>query len=201
MKIRTIVVCLTVFLSTLISVAGARAQGGDTVPPKSTSKVNVKYDKGKDLTTISLKSMTITRLDQEKTTAGSRGLPVHQMAVEGSFAYNGAKEVKSASLRFFTSAGNYIFLKPQEVTVAIDRENAEKGRAFSLGLSSYRSNPPKFNTVFEEFFDLAIPADAIRKFAVAETLEFYVGPASYKLTPKQIEAFKEWETFLPKESK
>lgn len=190
------------FLIALLLIFESSASNAqDNAPPKSTSKINVLFDRDKDLTTISIKPMIISRLEQEKKSASSRDTPLLQMDVGGSLTYTGqgaSKRVKDVSLQFHAVAGNYYFLKPQEIIVAIDRDVADKGRAFSLGLSTYKSLAPKFNTVYEEYFDLAIPADALRKFAAAGTLEFFVGPVVYKLTPKQLDSFKEWETFLPK---
>jgi hypothetical protein len=188
------------FLILFAAVLNAPVLAQEQAPPKSTSRVNVRFDKGKNLSTISLKSMTITRLDQEKRGAGDRDFPLHQMDIEGNFTFAGqfiGGEVKDAKLIFHAVASNYIFLKAQDVTVAIDRDKAEKARAFSLGMTSYRSMPPKFGSVYEEYFELAIPIDAIRKFAAAEQLEFFLGPVTYTLTPKQLDAIKEWSKFLP----
>lgn len=181
------------------TVSNAFAQSPE--PPKSTSKINVKYDKGKDLTTVSLKSTTITRPNQEKTTASN--LPLHQMDLEGSFVHVGqfpTTPAKDIQLRFHAVAQTYIFLKPQEVIVAIDREVPNKDRGFSLGMTGYKSLPPKYNTVYEEFFEITIPTDALRKIAAAESVEFFFGPVTYKLTEKQMFSMKEWSKFLPAES-
>ena len=166
--------------------------------PKSTSRVNVKYDKGKDLTTITLKRTTITSVTQEKATASN--LPLHQMDLDVAFSYRGQKAldpVTDVVMTFHCVAGTYIFLKGQEVIAAIDRAVAGKDRGFNLGMTKYSSSPPKFNSVYEENMEITIPVDALRKFADAKSLELYLGPISYELTQKQMDGIKEFAGFLP----
>ena len=172
------------------------AQG--PIPPKSAGNVKVKYDKGKDRTTVSLKSSTITTIGQEKATASN--LPLHQMDFEAWFTYSGetpGKPVEEAVFRFHCVAGTYIFLKGQEVLVAVDRLVPGKDRGFSLGMTGYKSTAPKFNSVYEEFLDVKVPTDAIKKIGSAETVEFYLGPIPYKFTPKQMESFRQFSQYLP----
>ena len=179
------------------SVLPAAAQTAVPSPLKSTSNVKVKYDKGKSVTTVSLKPFTLTSLQQEKS-AGSN-LPLHQMDFEASFSGQGdaAKPlVGDIVLRFHCVAGTYIFLKGQEVIVAVNRDIPGQDRGFTLGNTAYRSNPPKFNSVYEEFLDLKVPADAIKKMAAAETVDIYLGPVPYRFTSKQLAALKEFGTLL-----
>ena len=102
--------------------------------------------------------------------------------------------------RFHCVAGTLIFLKPQEVIVALDREVPGKDRGFSLGMTGYRSDPPKFNSVYEEFMQIKVPADALRKIAASDSAEFYLGPIAYQLTPKQLGGLKELAAYLHQDS-
>ena len=103
-------------------------------------------------------------------------------------------------LRFKCVSGTYIFLRGQELIVAIDREIPGRDRGFVLGTTSYKSLPPKFNSVFEEIMELKVPVDALKKFADAQTLEFYLGPVTYKFTSKQQDALKEMYKSLPEKT-
>lgn len=192
-----------IFLFVVVCSVNAQTPPAETAktPPKSTSKINVKYDKSKDTTLISLKSMTITAPSQEKS-AGSN-LPLHQMDFEASFSYKGqfsGPAVDEVLLRFKCVAGTYIFLRGQELIVAIDRQIPGKDRGFSLGMTGYKSLSPKFNSVYEEIMEIKVPVDALKKFAQAEAVEFFFGPVTYKFTPKQQDAWKEMYKFLPEKA-
>jgi len=128
-----------------------------TDPPKSTSRVTVKYDKGKDMTQVSLKPFKIDRYDQEKQMGGN--FKPHQMEFDAWFSYKGQATgpIQEVTFRFHCTSNTYIFLHGQEVIVAIDREIKDKDRGFSLGMSEYRSESPKFNTVYEENMTLKVP--------------------------------------------
>jgi len=198
-------ICRILFLSSVLLAAQAilaQPATPDKTAPKSTSKVNVKYDRSKDVTTVSLKSMTVTAPKQEKDVGST--LPLHQMDFEASFSYKGqfaGEPVSDVSLRFKCVAGTYIFLRGQELIMALDRRIPGQDRGFSLGMTSYKSFPPKFNSVYEELMELRVPTDALHKFATAKTVEFFFGPIIYELTQKQHDAVKEFASFLPPSDK
>lgn len=174
------------------------AQTPEPTPQESTSKVTVKYDKSKDTTTVTLKSMTLTRVYQEK--QRSQDFPLHQLDMTVFFTYKGqvpTQPVEEVTVRFNNLAGSYTFMRGQEVIVALDRLVTGKDRAFSLGMTTYKSNAPKFNSVYEEIMELNAPADAMVKLSNAETVDIYFGPLMYALTKKQHEAVKEFRSFLP----
>lgn len=186
------------FCSPSLANAQTPTPAADKVPPKSTSKVSVKYDKSKDTTLVILKSMTITRNDQEKEFA--QNFPSHQMEFESLLSYKGqfpGAPVGDVILRFRCVSSTYIFLRGQELKVIADRKDPDKARGFSLGFTDYKSMAPKFNTVYEEIMEIKAPPDAIFKFADARTLEFFFGPIVYQLTPKQQDAIKDFKSFLP----
>lgn len=149
----------------------------------SAPEVSSKYNKSKDLTTVRLKPFKITTIGQEKQIGNN--IPLHQMDLEISYSYSGqkiTKPVEDVNLRFHAVAGNYVFLKGQQVIAVLDKEVQGQDRAISLGTTDYKSVAPKFNSVYEEFLSLNIPPDALVKMAKAETVEIYVGPVGYRLS-------------------
>jgi hypothetical protein len=164
---------------------------------KPKSSVSVKYDKKKDITTVRLKSFRVTQLILEKQAMTS--VPLHQTDLEISFSFAGetaTKPVDDVAFRFQVSSDNYTFLRPQAVMAVLDKEVEGKGRAFSLGNSEYKSYPPKFNTIFEETLISMAPADALSKIAKAKSLEIYLGPVGYTITPSQLAGIQELATYL-----
>lgn len=168
-----------------------RATQEDKNKAKSSGRINVKYDKSKDTTTVTLKPIALSGLAQERRAAPN--IPLHQTDMEAFFTFPGqqpAKPVESVTLRFRVTSGNYFLLRDQPIGVALDRENKEKGRAIQLGTAKYSSNL-KFNSVYEEYLTLIVPAEALRKVAAADTIEVYLGPIGYQLKENQRDALRE----------
>ena len=161
------------------------------------SPVNVRYDKKTDTTTVRLKPFKISRLILEK--EASTDVPLHQVDLEIYFTYRGqtsSSPVEDVFFRFQVSSSNYVFLRPQESMAILDN-TAGNGRAFSLGVSDYKSYPPKFNSVFEETLVVKAPSDALTKMAKAEKLQIYLGPVAYDITDKQFAAIRALADSLP----
>jgi len=194
-KTLQLIVLNIVFLSATNMGQISSDSSAENSPLKSTSRISVKYDKSNDVTLVSLKSITITRYDQEKQLA--RNFPQHQMEFEAFYEFKGQtpkseESVEKVTLRFRCVSNRYIFLRGQELVVALDREIKGKDRGFSLGNTQYKSLTPEFNTVFKEVMDITVPSDAVKKFSAAQMLEFFVGPIVYRLTDKQLDAIKEF---------
>lgn len=188
---------LVVIISTAVALSQDTSSGSEKTRLKRSSRISVKYEKSKDLTTVRLKQMTITRLSQEKEIANN--IPLHQMDLDAWFSFPGLRPTKSIDevvVRFHATASNYVFLRQQPVIAALDREIAGQDRAFSLGMTEYKSASPKFNSVYEEDLILKMPSDALVKMSKAASLEFFVGPVVYKLTDAQHEALREMSGYL-----
>jgi hypothetical protein len=187
---RSFIVIAILALGTVI----AMAQNED----KSKSSVTVKYDKKKDVTTVRLKTMRVTRLILEKEAMTS--VPLHQADLEISFSFSGETPktpVSDVAFRFLISANNYTFLRPQAVMAVLDKEVEGKGRAFSLGNTDYKSYQ-RFNTIFEETLIVMAPAEALVKMTTAKSLDIYLGPIGYTISPAQLDAIKEMARSLPR---
>lgn len=182
-------VCLS-FL--LFCVYTMQAQDGTTAASKASlkknSNISSKYDKGKNQTTVRLKALPLTGLQEEQPQVEA-AIPKHQMDMEVFFTYEGQqpeKPVDKVTLRFHTTANNYIFSRAQPVSVILDEKvEGAQGRLIRLGDTEYKSDL-KFNSVYEEIMTLTIPASALEKMAAAKTVTIYVGASPYQLKEKQM---------------
>src|SRR3982751_5996954 len=97
-------------LALLLCAAGhSFAQGSSD---KKSSKVSVKYDKGKDATTARLKPFALKRLPS--VTDKATNITEHQMDLEIIFQFKGQGKgtVKDeVEFRFHCTAANYVFLR------------------------------------------------------------------------------------------
>lgn len=181
----------TVFALVSLGTVFALGQGTETPKPKTNKHISSKYDKGKDRTTVKLKSMPLTGLSDERKTVTA--VASHQMDVEASFSHPGqaaTEQVAELELRFHMTAGAYLFLKPQQIVLALD-QGTEQGRAIDLGFSNYKSTV-QFNSVYEEFLNLTIPFTALDKMTKAKKVEIYVGPLVYQLKDEQIQDLRDF---------
>jgi hypothetical protein len=189
-----IIVCLASNVASTTTTTTALAQTQDQKPQsksKSSGRVTVKYDKSKDTTTVALKTIALTGLSQERQQAVN--VPLHQTDMEAFFTYSGqqmTKPVETVTLRFRVVSQYNIFTREQPLVAALDKESAEKGRAIPLGTTKYSSNV-KFNSVYEEVLTISIPADALKRVAAADSIEFYLGPIGYQLKESGREALRE----------
>ena len=168
----------------------AFAQGTDAAKPKPNKRISSKYDKGKDRTTVKLKAMPLTGLNDERKTVTA--VASHQMDVEVSFTHPGqtvTEQVAEMEFRFHMTAGAYLFYKPQQIVVALD-QGSDEGRAMDLGFTGYKSTT-QFNSVFEEFMSITIPFSALDKITKAKKVELYVGPVAYELKDAQIQDLRD----------
>ena len=179
------------------SAANAQAEGDKGKDKKS--PVVTKYDKGKDVTTVRLKQFSISRLSQEKDAAPN--FPLHQMDLEVSYGFKGQNSgpvVDGINFKFHAAAGNYLFLRETQVNAVLDRDSNGMDRVIQLGMSNYKSAPPKFNSVYEEYLTVSAPPEALEKIAKANRIELFVGPVGYRLSESQTEAIKALAASLPK---
>lgn len=175
----------------LVSVAGVAV-----AQDKPDSLLTVKFDAKKNMTTVRLKSMKLSPVIVQDQSASQ--IPLHQVQLDISTSFEGEKPTKpvDVQLRFYVTSGKYIFLTPQAAMAVLDKEG-DKGRAFALGTSDYKSLPSKFNSIFEEVLVITTPAEAIMKMADAKTLHLYLGPVPYPVVGKgQLDAIKELAEFL-----
>lgn len=178
-----VIFCFTLLLACAYSLA---AQDGQKESAKK-SNVSSKYNKSKNQTTVTLKPMALTGLQEEQPQLQT--IPKHQMDLDVFFTYAGeqiAAPVENVTLRFRATENNYFFLRGQPVSVVLDEKvEGAQGRLLKLGETDYKSNL-KFNSVYEETMTVSVPASAIMKIAEAKTATIYVGASGYTLKDKQL---------------
>jgi hypothetical protein len=165
---------------------------------KGSKMISTSFDKKKGARVVKMRRSTITRIAQEKDTAPN--FPLHQMDFEMSLAQKGLDgpgEISDVVLTFYAVGRNYVFLRPAQVMAVMDRDAEGEDRAIGLGMSTYRSEAPKFNTVFEESMSVTIPAEALARMAKANALELFVGPIGYRLNENQLSAVREMARLIP----
>jgi hypothetical protein len=175
------------FILLLVCAYSFQAQEGE----KKSSNISSKYNKAKNQTTVTLKTMPLKEA-RERAPAGYQ-LRV-QMDMDAFFTYPGEKiekPVQTVTLRFHATANVYNFARPQTVSIVIDEKvPGGAGKVLKLGDTDYKSDL-KFNSVYEEFMNITIPAATLAKIGEAKTVDIYVGTYGYTLREKQIADLRE----------
>jgi hypothetical protein len=179
-----VVLCCTMLL---VCAYSFRAQDGKKEGEKKNGNISSKYNKSKNQTTVTLKPLALTGLQDEKPQI--QDIPTHQMDMEVFFSYPGEKmekPVENVTLRFHVTTRAYFFLRGQPVNVVLDEKvEGATGRLLKLGDTDYKSDL-KFNSIYEEFMTITIPAEALTKISAAKKVAIYVGASPYLLKEKQV---------------
>jgi hypothetical protein len=187
------VFCVLVALGiSVVSSLGQETPKPDPAPAKSNKNISAKYDKGKDLTTVKLKEMTLSTLQDARKQVVD--IPTHEMYMSGEFSYSGTavkEQVETLKLTFREVSRAYFFLKGQQIVVALDPDDTERGRAIDLGFTNYKSDV-QFNSAYQEFMTLVLPFTALDKITKAKAVTLYVGQIPYRLTDKQIQNLRDF---------
>lgn len=183
-----VIFCFTfLFMCTYSTGAQETKTASNKESLKKNGNISSKYNKSKNLTTVSLKPMALTELRQNTPQTGY--VQKLQMDMETFFTYPGetiAKPVETVTLRFHGTANNYIFAQGQPISVVLDEKvEGATGRMLRLGDTDYKSDL-KFNSIYEEYLTISIPADALTKISEAKTIAIYVGSYAYSLKEKQV---------------
>jgi hypothetical protein len=176
---------ITLLLSLILTLTSFTPAQDDKQSAKAKSKfLKTKYDKGKDLTTVSLKTLN---LGGSMTKEVGNLQEVSQLDLDGSFTYQGAEITKpadSVTLAFKTFARYPIYQRPQNLVAVLDND-----RALMLGGTGYKSNSRTFG--IEEILSLSVPSDAMIKIRDAKSVKFILGAREIQLREKDHEALRE----------
>lgn len=171
------------FALLLVCAYSFQAQEGE----KKNNNISSKYNKSKNQTTVTLKTMALKDVMGERSPTGYQQRI--QMDMDAFFTYPGEKlekPVETVTLRFHATANVYNFARAQPVSVVIDEKvPGGTGKVLKLGNTDYKSDL-KFNSVYEEFMNITIPAETLAKIGEAKTVDIYVGSYGYTLREKQI---------------
>lgn len=166
------------------SFAQSDKKSGDKNSSKSASHVKTKYDKGKNLTTVTLKSMDLGGSMTRESTNLSQ---VTQITLDVSFNYPGeqkTKSVESAMMRFTSRAKYPVFQRSQNLMLVIDG-----GTAIPLGGTTYKTDSQTF--YMDEIFDIAVPYEAMKRVAEAQSVSFYLGNREIRLRTEHLDDLRE----------
>ncbi|MEO6393965.1 MAG: hypothetical protein ABIP75_19080 [Pyrinomonadaceae bacterium] len=158
--------------------------------PTKNKHLKFKYDKSKDTTTVKLDSMVLADLDRQRKQRGN--IPPYVLNIEMTFSYPGktvVKPVESFDILFRASASNFIFLKGQQIVVALD-QGTDQGRALDLGMTGYKSTT-EFNSVYAELMKITVTSAALEKIVKANQVDFYLGPDGFGITEKQMQDLRD----------
>jgi hypothetical protein len=175
----TLLLCLILTLSSFTP-----AQDDKKPAPAKNKFLKTKYDKGKNLTLVSLKTLN---LGGSMTREAQNLADVSQLDLDGSFTYEGAemkKQAEAVTLAFKTFARYPIYQRGQNLVGVLDDD-----RALMLGGTDYKSNSRTFG--IEEILSVSVPYDAMLKIRDAKTLKFILGAREIKLREKDHEALRE----------
>lgn len=175
-------------LAAILVVMPVLATGQDSAEPKASSKsaknVKAKYDKKKDLTTVTLKTIPLTSsLTREVSTAGE----TTQLDLSVSFTHPGeqiAKPAEAAILKFKSTSRYPAFQKPQSLMAVVDDD-----RAIPLADTNYSSNSQTFYV--EENMAATIPYEIMKRISTANRLKFFLGQREINLKQDQLEDLRE----------
>jgi hypothetical protein len=169
----------------LVSTSFGFAQDDKQAAAKAKSKyLKTKFDKGKDITTVSLKTISLSgSMTQEVGNLAD----VPQLDLDGSFTYQGSqmvKPVEATTLAFKTFSRYPVYQRGQNLVGVLDND-----RALMLGATEYKSSSRTFG--IEEILSISVPLDAMQKIADAKTVKFVLGAREIKLKEKDHEALRE----------
>ncbi|HEX6186593.1 MAG TPA: hypothetical protein VFZ40_00820 [Pyrinomonadaceae bacterium] len=173
-------------VKSIIIVTAILAVGGMVLAAqdkKTKSNVKSKFDKGKNVTTVTLKTGIGGATSREVTNTGE----VPQIDMEVSFSYPGeapAKPVDTANFKFKSTSRYPVFQRSQNLMAVLDDD-----RAIEIGGTSYKSNSQTF--YMEEIMEIAIPHEAMKKFSEAKTLKFFLGVREIKFRDDQFSDLRE----------
>jgi hypothetical protein len=167
----------------MIVLANSFAAGQDpaAIKPETTNKhIKVKYNKSKDLTTVTLKTLSLSSaMNREFTRESESG----NLDLEVEFTYPGQTLSKPAEALKFTFRGtqkNQVWQKAQTIALVIDEETA-----LVLGQSTYSSKSQTF--YFEEVMSIPVPYEAAKKMAAAKTLRIQLGTRIINIKDDQLQ--------------
>lgn len=168
-------------LTIIIAIAsGCASAQTDTKPDaKPNSHIKVKYNKSKNLTTVTLKTLSLSNsMNREFTRESEFG----QLDLDASFTYPGeqlAKPAEALTLTFKGTQKNQLWQQSQNLVAVIDDQTA-----LMIGPTSYSSNSQTF--YFEELMSASVPYDAMKKIAAARTLKFQLGTRIISIKDDQL---------------
>ncbi len=167
-----------------IAVAQKNSESDTKASSKAASHVKSKYDKKKDLTTVTLKTIPLSSaVTREVSTAGE----TTQLDLSVYFTHPGeqlTKPAEAAMLKFKSTSRYPAYQRGQVLMAVVDDD-----RAIPLGDATYSSNSQTFYV--EENLTATIPYELMKRITSANKLKLFLGAREISLKQEQLEDLRE----------
>lgn len=185
MKRRTSLVLATVlFVLPSIAVAQKTSESDTKASSKAAGHVKAKYDKKKDLTTVTLKTIPLSSaMTREVSSAGE----TTQLDLSVYFTHPGeqlAKPAEAAMLKFKSTSKYPAYQRGQILMAVVDDTTA-----IPLGDAAYSANSQTFYV--EENLTATIPYELMKRITSANKLKIILGAREISLKQEHLEDLRE----------
>lgn len=185
MKRRTSLLLATVLIVLpSIAVAQKNSESDTKASSKAAGHVKAKYDKKKDLTTVTLKTIPFGgAMAREVTHIGETS----QLDLSVYFTHPGeqlAKPAEAAMLKFKSTSKYPAYQRGQILMAVVDDD-----RAIPIGDTSYSTNSQTF--YIEEFLTATVPYELMKRITSANKLKFFLGAREISLKQEQLDDLRE----------
>ena len=171
-------------LASTLGVAVAQGPDKSKSESKAASHVKTKYDKSKDRTTVTLKSMDLGgAMTREVSSLGQST----QLTLDVSFTYAGehpAKPVDALTMKFTSRARYPVFQRGQNLMVVVDDQNA-----IPIGDTNYKSDAQTFYT--DEMLTAQVPREIMERIRTAKTAKMFLGNREIAFRSEQLDDLRE----------
>lgn len=159
----------TLIISVFVGAIPALAEKTEVKPQNSGNKhIKSKYDKKKNITTVTLKSISVGgAVTREVTNLGQ----APQLTLDAFFTYPGeqlTKPAESLVMRFTSRARYPVYQRAQNVVAVLDDT---KGLPF--GSTTYKTDAQTFYT--DEILEITIPYEAMKRMMEVKNLKLLLG--------------------------
>ena len=167
-----------------IAVAQKNSESDTKASSKAAGHVKAKYDKKKDLTTVTLKTIAFGgAMSREVTNVGETS----QLDLSVYFTHPGeqlAKPAEAAMLKFKSTSKYPAYQRPQVLMAVVDED-----RAIPIGDTAYSTNSQTF--YIEEFLTATVPYELMKRITSASKLKLFLGAREINLKQEQLEDLRE----------
>ena len=177
--IRTASMTIGLLIATSLCLAQNNNSGATRPEPKANNHIKEKYNKSKNETVVTLRTMALSNSMNREFTRESE---YTNLDLDVSFTFPGqqiSKPVEAASFKFKSTAKEMHFQHGQNLVAVIDDQSG-----LLLGPTNYSSSSQTF--YFEEVLSISIPYEAMKRIGSAQKLAFQLGTRNIAITNDQL---------------
>ncbi|HKO45380.1 MAG TPA: hypothetical protein VJU84_19050 [Pyrinomonadaceae bacterium] len=184
MKRTSLLLAAALVVLPAIAVAQKNSETDTKASSKAAGHVKAKYDKKKDLTTVTLKTIPLGgAMSREVTNVGETG----QLDLSVYFTHPGeqlAKPAEAAMLKFKSTSKYPAYQRGQILMAVVDED-----RAIPIGDTTYSTNSQTF--YIEEFLTATVPYELMKRITSASKVKLFLGAREISLKQEQLEDLRE----------